>query len=486
MKITFTGKPIENAPIGVTRVRITEEDKGKRKFVREREGRKEIEVLEIGAGKFAEMNMRKFVILCRAIVRTAIQNKCSKIAIQFDARPALFEKLSLSPEEASSIAAQNFEMANFEFNAFKTKPKEGWGLVEEIVVCGKTTKSVEAAAKRGQLIGQEVNACRILANTPGGDMNPRQLAQAAKKAVTGTNGKLLPGVTVKTLGEAEIKKLGMGALLGVGNGSSEETTFTIIEYRGAKGKNAATEKPIVLAGKGITFDSGGLNLKPSGHIYEMHMDMSGAASVIHAVALAAKLGIQKNVIGLIPAAENMPGNNATRPGDVLKSLSGITIEVLNTDAEGRLVLADALTYAKRFNPSVVIDVATLTGAALSALGLYASAVLTKDQALENQLRELGEQSGDYIWPLPLWDEYEAMVKGDFADVTNSSNGPSARYGGTIEGGMFLWQFAKQLNCPWAHLDIAPRMTSAPGDELAKGAAGAPVRLLLAFIEAWKN
>ncbi len=488
MKITVTGKPIETTSAGVVHVRIIEADKGIRRFVREGVVGKHIEVLEIGAGNFAEMNLRKYVILCRAIVRTAIQNKCKKIAVQFDQTPALFEKLSVTREELASIAAQNFEMANFEFNSFKTKPKEGWGLVEEIHIYGKTSKTLEAAVRRGQLIGQEVNTCRALANTPGGDMSPRQLAQAAKKAVTGTNGKLLTNVTVKTLGEAELKKLGMGALLGVGNGSSEETTFTIIEYKGGRqGKNGkGGEAPIVLAGKGITFDSGGLNLKPSAHIYEMHMDMSGAASVIHAVALAAKLGIKKNVVGLIPAAENMPGNNATRPGDVLKSLSGITIEVLNTDAEGRLVLADALTYAKRFNPAVVIDVATLTGAALHALGLYASGVLTRDQELETQLRELGEQSGDYVWPLPLWDEYEPMVKGDFADVTNSSNAPGGRYGGTIEGGMFLWQFAKQLDCPWAHLDIAPRMTSAPGDELAKGAAGAPVRLLLAFIEAWKN
>jgi leucyl aminopeptidase len=486
MKITFTTKSLDQAPAGYVRVKLTEESKGTKRIVRELVGKNQIEVLEIGAGEFNEMNLRKFVVLCRSIVQTAKQNKTKKIAIQFNATPTLFKNLPhLSAEELSSIAAQNFEMANFEFNTFKTIPKEGWNLVEEILVCGKTSKSIEAVTKRGQIIGQEVNACRALANTPGGDMTPRQLAQAAKIAVTGPGGKLLSNITVKTLGEAELKKLGMGALLSVGNGSSHETTFTIIEYRGARGAKAAETAPIVLAGKGITFDSGGLNLKPSAHIYEMHMDMSGAASVIHAVALAAKLGIKKNVIALIPAAENMPGNNATRPGDVLKSLSGKTIEVLNTDAEGRLVLADALTYAKRFKPSVVLDVATLTGASLVALGLQASAVLTRNEKLEAQLRELGETSGDYVWPLPLWDEYEPLIKGDFADITNSSNAPGGRYGGTIEGGMFLWQFAKEFDCPWAHLDIAPRMTSAPGEELAKGAAGAPVRLLLAFIEAWK-
>lgn len=304
-------------------------------------------------------------------------------------------------------------------------------------------------------------------------MTPTVLAKAVKAAVKG-----LP-VKVITLGEKEMKKLGMGALLGVAKGSTEAPTFTIMEYKGGKGN------PIVLAGKGVTFDSGGLNLKSSNGIYEMHMDMSGAASVIHAVALAARLRIKKPVIGLIPAVENMPGNNAYRPGDVLKSLSGKTIEVLDTDAEGRLILADALTYAKRFKPSVVIDVATLTGASLTALGLHASALLTRDDALAENISDIGESSGDYVWRLPLWDEYEERVKGTFADIKNVPGGSTSRHGGAIDGGMFLWQFAKELGCPWAHLDIAPRMTSAPEDELAKGAAGAPVRLLLRFIEQWK-
>jgi leucyl aminopeptidase len=306
-------------------------------------------------------------------------------------------------------------------------------------------------------------------------MTPKGLAQAAKDAVKG-----LP-VTVTTLTMAQMKTLGMGALLGVGKGSIHPPTFTVLSYKGG-----GTTKPIVLAGKGITFDSGGLNLKPSNAIYEMHMDMSGAAAVIHTVALAARLKLKKNVIALVPSAENMPGNEAYRPGDILKSMSGKTIEVLNTDAEGRLVLADAITYAKKLKPSVVIDVATLTGAALSALGLYASGVMSRDDELAALLTQLGEESGEYVWPLPLWDEYEAAIQGTFADITNIGTGATGRYGGAIEGGIFLWQFAKELDCPWAHLDIAPRMTSAPGDELAKGAAGAPVRLLISFIESWKG
>ena len=472
MKITFSPKPIAEAPVPYVRVRLTEEDAGTKRFVRE----SNTETIEIGTGKRKDVTQRKFITICRSIIQTAKQNKVRKIAIQLNESP--FQQLNkLSLPTLGSLIAQNFEMANFEFNTFKTKPKDGWNIVDEILICGATPKGMITGFQDGQLIGQEVNACRELANTPGGDMTPRQLAQAAKAAVKG-----LSSVTVKTLGRAEMEKLGMGAILGVGKGSNHEPTFTVMEYKGA----AASKKPIVIAGKGITFDSGGLNLKPSAHIYEMHMDMSGGAAVIHTIALAAKLKLKKNVVGLIAAAENMPGNDAMRPGDVLKSLSGKTIEVLNTDAEGRLVLADALTYAKRFKPSVVLDVATLTGAAIVGLGFYASGLLTKDDKLADQLALHGEANGDYVWRLPLWDEYEPMVKGTFADVTNSSVGPYGRYGGAIEGGMFLWQFAKELDCPWAHLDIAPRMTSAPGDELAPGAAGAPVRLLLAFIDAWKT
>ena len=376
------------------------------------------------------MNARKFILLCRSIVQTAKVNKIKKIAVQFDHIQKFY-----NPQ----IAAENFEMANFDFNVFKTEPKEGWDVVEEILLYGKSSPEAEIAIKKGQEIGKAVNACRTLANTPGGDMTPTILAKAARDAVNG-----LP-VKVTTLGKKEMEKIGMGAVLGVAKGSTEAPTFTILEYKGGKGK------PIILAGKGVTFDSGGLYLK-------------------------------QHVIGLIPSVENMPGNNAYRPGDILKSLSGKTIEVLDTDAEGRLILADALTYAKRLNPSVVIDVATLTGASLVALGLHASAVLTRDDVLAEKIADAGEKSGDYVWRLPLWDEYEDRVKGEFADIKNVPGGPTSRYGGAIDGGMFLWQFAKELNCPWAHLDIAPRMTSAPGDDLAKGAAGAPVRLLIHFIE----
>jgi leucyl aminopeptidase len=468
MKITFLKSGIETAPKGYLHIRFTEEAKGTKRFVREGEA----EWLELGTGKRSEVTLRKFIIICRSVVQAAKQQKAKRIAVQFDQSP--FPQLNALPlQELASVMAQNFVMANFEFTTFKTRPKEGWNDVEEILVCGDTPKEMRAGFTRGQVLGETINECRELSNTPGGSMTPKGLAKAAKTAVTG-----LP-VTVTTLNRAALTKLGMGLLAGVGAGSTEEPTFTVMTYNGGK----PAEKPIVLAGKGITFDSGGLNIKPSSSIYEMHLDMSGGAAVIHAVALAAKLKLKKNVVALIPAAENMLGNGATRPGDIHRSLSGKTVEVTDTDAEGRLVLADAITYAKRLKPGVVIDVATLTGAAVVALGHHASGLMTRDNTLAKQLLALGEESGDYLWRLPLWDEYESVVKSEFADMQNHSIS-GGRYGGATNGAMFLWQFAKELDCPWAHIDIAPRMTAAPGEELAKGAAGAPVRLLVSFIEQW--
>ncbi|MEK7173977.1 MAG: leucyl aminopeptidase family protein, partial [Patescibacteria group bacterium] len=365
--------------------------------------------------------------------------------------------------------AIHFELANFEFVKYKTPPSEGWKPVTDVLVAGRDTGYIKTGIERGQIIAGEVNACRALSNTPGGDMTPRLLAEEARNAA-----KNVP-VDVTVLGKNQMEQIGMGGVLGVARGSNEEPQFIILSYRGCREK----EKPIVLVGKGVTFDTGGLNLKPSEAIYEMHMDMSGGAAVIHAVVLAAKLRLKKNVIGLVPAVENMPSGSSYHPGDVLKSLSGKTIEVLNTDAEGRIILADGITYAKRYNPKLVVDVATLTGAAMAALGQRCSAIFTEDQKLERQIRALGEESGDYVWPLPLWDEYEEEIKGTFGDVANIGK---TRYGGAITAAKFLHSFAKELGCPWIHIDMAPRMTSIDGEYLAKGAAGVPVRLLLRILE----
>lgn len=473
MKINFTLATVEKAPKGFVRLRITESS-----FKRlSTEG----EELEVGIGKkFAEVSRRNFILICRSIITTAKQNKVKKLALALD--QTAFPKLSdLTATEFGSLVAEAFEMANYEHNTYKTKPKEGWGAVEEILICGETSKDVQAGFKRGQLVAQEVNACRELANTPGGDMTPKTLAQAAKKALLGTK------ATLKVLGVREMEKLGMGAILGIGKGSKDEPQFIVMEYWGAgKPSSPSTSsgqlRPTVLVGKGVTFDTGGLNIKTGDHMYEMHMDMSGGAAVIHAVVLAAKLKLKANVIGLVPAVENMAGAGAVRPGDILKSLSGKTIEVLNTDAEGRVILADGITYAKRYKPKAVVDVATLTGASLVAVGTVASCFMTNEEQKINDLMMVAEKSGDYMWPLPAWEEYEPMVKGTFGDIPNLSTDGSSRDGGVIAGGMFLREFAKELECLWVHIDMAPRMTARPDEYLAKGAVGAPVRFLLHFIE----
>ncbi len=426
--------------------------------------------LSIGYGGVRPLTRRKFVLFTRKVVSVAKQNKLKTISVDFKSLKSIAPK-DFSDAEVGKVAAISFVMADYEHNTYKRKPKEGFSSVETVCLSNISKEGIEGA-KKGHWIAEEVNACRELANTPGGDLTPKQFSALAKKTIKGANTK------VTVLGRKEMEKLGMGGVVGIGKGSDNEPQFVAVEYWGT----SKSQKPVVLVGKGVTFDSGGLNLKPGDHMYEMHMDMSGGAAVLYTVALAAKLKLKANVIGLIPTVENMPGQHAVRPGDQLKSMSGRYIEVLNTDAEGRVILADGITYAKKYNPAVVVDVATLTGAALTALGTQASAIMTNDQKLEDTLRELGEESGDYVWPFPAWEEYESMVKGIFGDVPNISTDGNSRYGGVIAGGMFLREFAKDLDCSWAHIDMAPRMTSTSGEHLAKGAVGAPVRLLLALVE----
>ncbi len=419
--------------------------------------------LLIGAGKTRKINSRTLIILSRTVISLAKQNNIKKLALNF--MDFAFPHLKLKSSAIAEMLAVNFEMANFEFVQYKTSPAKGWNFVREVTIISKDS-AVKKAVGKGQTIGEEVNNTRVLANSPGGVMTPKVLAQKAKEAGRKYNFK------VRVLGLKEIQKMKMGGVLAVAGGSREEPKFIIIEYM-----SGGKEKPVVLVGKGVTFDSGGLNLKPGESMQGMHTDMSGGAAVISALTLAARLKLKKNIVGLVPAVENMPSGSSYRPGDIVETMSGKTIEVLNTDAEGRVILSDALTYAVRYNPKLVVDIATLTGAAMIALGQRASAVFTKDLKLENLIRELGEQSGDYVWPLPLWDEYEEDIKGTFGDITNTGRN---RYGGAITAAIFLYQFAKEY--PWVHIDIAPRTTAVEGELLAKGACGAPVRLLIKLLE----
>src|SRR3989339_1776638 len=363
-------------------------------------------------------------------------------------------------------------MANYEFVRYKNKPKEGWNFVEEVKVIAekKDVKNIEKGILKGQIIGKETNACREISNMPGGDMTPQILAQEIKKAISGTP------IKMKVLEEAEMEKLGMGGILGVSRGSAEKPKFIVLEYMMSQ-----KEKPIVFIGKGITFDTGGLNVKPENYMSDMHLDMTGGAAVAHAMIAAAKLGIKKKIVGFIPAVENMPSGQSYRPGDILKTVSGKTIEVANTDAEGRIILADAHGYAERYNPRLVVNIATLTGAAGVALGERASALFSKEKKLSDRIFELAEVAGDPVWPMPLWEEYKNDIKGNFGDVANLRSVGDPRYGGAIHAAMFLLEFAEKFS-EWAHIDIGPRDTVNPDELLSKGASGGGVRLLVKILE----
>src|SRR3989344_967374 len=421
-------------------------------------------------------NLRQFILAVRKVVADAKKEKNKKVAILIKELP----KLELGETQVGVIIAREALMADYEFTKYLSKPKEGGNFIAELMLVGTwrsgnqvKVKDIRSGIERGKIVAGEINMCRELANTPGGEMTPLRLAEAASEASRGT-----PLVNVEVLGQNEMEALGMGAILGVAKGSPEEPQFIVMEYFGADDPN---ERPIVLIGKGVTFDTGGLNLKPEAGINDMHMDMSGGAACIHALVLAAKLGVKKNIVVLVPAVENMPGGASYRPGDVLRSMSDKSIEIKNTDAEGRVILADALTYAKKYNPAMVIDVATLTGASVVALGERASAIFSRDNELITRVRELGESSGDYVWPLPIWEEYEEEIKGTFGDVANL--GKKWRMGGAIAGAVFLLQFAKDLpkDCKWLHIDMAPTMLATDDEFLAKGAKGSPIRHLLALI-----
>lgn len=414
----------------------------------------------------AKMTRRKLILLVRRMVREAMAKKFRSVAI--DAKQLAFPGATKDDKDLAELIASNLIMAGFEFRDFLSEPAGGWPEVETVSIIN-ASKEFKAGIARGIVIGEETNRARHIANMPGGEMTPEILAKHAKQSVKG-----LP-ITCTVLDEAAMKRLKMGGVLGVGKGSEAKPCFIVLEYRGTSDKKA---RPVVLVGKGVTFDTGGINLKPEGAILGMNMDMSGGAAVIHAIAAAARLSIKQHVVALIPAAENMPSGSSYRPGDVIRSMSGKTIEVANTDAEGRIILADALHYAKRYKPGLVVDVATLTGAALVALGERATALFTQDEQLEKTFRELGEESGDYVWPLPLWDEYDEEIKGTVGDIANLGK---TRWGGAITAAAFLKQFVDR-SYPWVHLDIAPRMTALPDEFLGKGAAGAPVRLLVKVLE----
>ena len=315
----------------------------------------------------------------------------------------------------------------------------------------------------GRAIADGVELARTLGDLPGNICTPSYLASKAREL-----GRSSDKLKVSVLNEAGMEKLGMGSLLSVSRGSREPARLISLKYSGAK----ASEKPVVLVGKGVTFDSGGISIKPGAAMDEMKYDMCGAASVLGTIKAITAMKLPINVVGVIPATENLPDGNASKPGDIVTSMSGQTIEVLNTDAEGRLILCDALTYSARYKPDVVIDIATLTGACVIALGSHAAGLLSNNDELAGELLDAGNTAGDRAWQMPLWDDYQKQLKSNFADMANIGG----REAGTITAACFLSRFTEKYR--WAHIDIAGVAWKGGGE---KGATGRPVSLLTQFL-----
>jgi leucyl aminopeptidase len=334
----------------------------------------------------------------------------------------------------------------------------------EIICTSKISSDIRAGLKLGRAIGNGINIAKELGNLPANICTPNYLANQSKAMA-----KKCPQLSTKVLEEKQMKDLGMGSLLSVSAGSVQPAKFVIMEYKGAKNKKQA---PKVLVGKGVTFDTGGISLKSGAKMDEMKYDMCGAASVIGTMKTIIEAKAAINVIGIVAAVENMPSGIATKPGDVVTSMSGLTIEVLNTDAEGRLVLADALTYVERYKPSAVIDIATLTGACVVALGHINTGLYSNHQPLADKLLAAGNDNGDCVWQMPLNDAYQKQIDSPFADIANIG-GPGA---GSVTAACFLSRFTEKFN--WAHLDIAGTAWKSGAN---KSATGRPVALLTHYL-----
>ena len=402
-------------------------------------------------------------LLLRSIARVAKTIKEPSFEIVLDEWYPLMAHLYTLDVFAEKLA---YELANASYDFEKYKKD----VTKQTLFLVVKEKGATLAASRGLLIASELNKARELINTPGSHLTPADLSSHAVKEAKG-----IPGVTVSVLDHIKMKKLNMNAVLAVGESSPNKPKFIVMEYSGGK----KGDKPVVFVGKGVTFDTGGSNLKPGDHMNGMHMDMAGGAIAIHTLLTLAKCKVKRNIVCLVPAVENRVTGDSYLPGDVIVGMSGQAIEVLNTDAEGRVILSDALTYAKKYNPSTVIDLATLTGAAVVALGSRVSALFSNDDELLARLKTLGEDTKNLMWPMPLYEEYKEDIKGDLGGITNTHN-KMKRDGGAITGAMFLYQFAKDYK--WAHIDIAPRMESIAGDNLGGGATAEPLYALVKFAE----
>ncbi len=381
-------------------------------------------------------------------------------------------KGALDADLAAQAVVEGSVLGNYVFGHYLTQDKDRKRTVKSLIVVEPDRANLAAVtrgAKKGEALSASVVITRDLSSHPGQDMTPADLGTAAR-TIAGTSAQLKATI----FGPVEMKRMKMGAILGVGRGSAQPPRFIVVDYK-PKGR---VKKTICIVGKGITFDTGGISLKPADSMEKMKYDMSGGAAVLGAMHALGKLrpaGVR--VIGLVAAAENMPGGKALKPGDVLTASNGMTIEVNNTDAEGRLVLSDALSYAHRYKPDAVIDLATLTGAVVIALGSQCAGIMGNDQALVDDVIESGKRTGERLWQLPTWPEYNELLRSDIAAMKNSAG----REGGTIAGAMFLAQFANGY--PWVHLDIAGVAWNDRDKPYGpKGAVGFGVRLLVDYVE----
>ncbi len=381
----------------------------------------------------------------------------------------LFRGEKFNTNETAQAIVESAILGTYQYTQFKeVEPDQAKRLENMTLLVAESGQQAgaEDGARWGTIVADSVCASRDLQNHPGNMLTPARLAEEAEKLAHRKD------LSFEVLTEKEAREHGMGAFLAVAQGSHQPPRFIVMEY---KPKGAAGE-PYVFIGKGVTFDSGGISIKPSSKMEEMKFDMSGAAAVLGTLAAVSDLQMPVHVVGLIPATENLPGGSALKPGDIVRASNGKTIEIINTDAEGRLILADALAYAKRFQPAAVVDLATLTGACVVALGQEATGLFGNDESLMEQLRQAGEQTGERCWPLPLWDAYDELIKSDYADVKNSGG----RWAGAITAAAFLKKFVDGYR--WAHLDIAGTAYSDKDRPIApRGGAGVGVRLLVQFL-----
>ena len=421
-------------------------------------------MLLVGAGKADGVTAEKLRRAGGTAARQAAKLRASAAAF---ALPAT----SVAVGDAARAVAEGAVLGAYTFTELKSAPEDQPAPVvladlRLVLAADGERAAAEEGARVGDIVARAANLARNLGNLPGNVATPSHLASVAEEI----GGRF--GMKVTVLGPAEMEAEGMGALLAVARGSDEEPRFIVLEHRGG----AEGEKPLVLVGKGLTFDAGGISIKPAAGMEEMKFDMCGGAAVLGAMQAIGELGVKANVVGIVPSSENLLGGRAMKPGDVFRAASGKTIEVVNTDAEGRLILADALHYAKRFDPAAMVDAATLTGACVVALGHQASAVMGSDDALVEELRRAGDRSGERCWPLPMYDEYREQIRSDYADIKNSGGRPA----GAISAGWFLREFVGDL--PWAHLDVAG---TAYGEGklayLSKGSTGAPTRLFVEWV-----